>query len=90
MSAPVTAIIALDLKFYIDCGPMSGFDNAKVNEEFFRAGDADQQLDQEFFPEGHLKSNFLLQPGLRRSGHAASAAAAPLVRRRVLDSLSWA
>ena len=28
-----------------DCGPMSGFDNAKV--------------DAEFFPEGRLKSNFL-------------------------------
>jgi 3-hydroxypropanoate dehydrogenase len=110
MGAPVTAIIALDLKFYekqpqlaphnprirehfaaapelvemtahrnstlqgayfmlaarslgLDCGPMSGFDNAKVNEEFFRAGDADQQLDQEFFPEGHLKSNFLCNLG---------------------------
>lgn len=91
MSAPVTAIIALDLKFYekqpqlaphnprirdrfaaapelveamarrnstlqgayfmlaarslgLDCGPMSGFDDAKVNEEFFGAGRADQQL----------------------------------------------
>ena len=29
----------------IDCGPMSGFDNAGV--------------DAEFFPEGHIKSNFI-------------------------------
>ena len=33
----------------LDCGPMSGFDNAK--------------LDEEFFPEGHVKSNFLLNLG---------------------------
>ena len=92
-TAPVTAIIGYDLKFYekltklfphnpamrenfaksspqareiaalrngtlqggyfilaaralgLDCGPMSGFDNAKV--------------DAEFFPEGNVKSNFL-------------------------------
>ncbi len=29
----------------LDCGPMSGFDNAKV--------------DAEFFPDGQFKSNFL-------------------------------
>jgi len=33
----------------LDCGPMSGFDNAKV--------------DQEFFPEGHVRSNFLVNLG---------------------------
>ncbi len=33
----------------LDCGPMSGFDNAKV--------------DQEFFPEGTIKSNFLCNLG---------------------------
>ena len=33
----------------LDCGPMSGFDNAKV--------------DAEFFPEGRFKSNFLLNLG---------------------------
>ena len=32
-----------------DCGPMSGFDNAK--------------LDEEFFPDGHVKSNFLCNIG---------------------------
>ena len=33
----------------LDCGPMSGFDNAKV--------------DAEFFPEGQFKSNFLCSIG---------------------------
>jgi 3-hydroxypropanoate dehydrogenase len=32
-----------------DCGPMSGFDNAKV--------------DAEFFPDGRVKSNFLCDLG---------------------------
>jgi len=98
MAAPITAIIAFDLKFYdhiprlfpqspgfkdhfskpeqaefskthafrngslqgayfiiaaravgLDCGPMSGFDNAKV--------------DAEFFPDGRFKSNFLINLG---------------------------
>jgi 3-hydroxypropanoate dehydrogenase len=109
MTAPVTAIIAYDLKFYeklprlfphnpgmrdvfaknpqlientakrnsslqgaylilaartlgLDCGPMSGFDNAKVDEEFFSAGKC-EDCEQEFFPEGHVKSNFLCNIG---------------------------
>lgn len=33
----------------VDCGPMSGFDNAKV--------------DAEFFPDGRFKSNFLINMG---------------------------
>jgi 3-hydroxypropanoate dehydrogenase len=33
----------------LDCGPMSGFDNAKV--------------DAEFFPDGQWKSNFLCNLG---------------------------
>lgn len=95
MSAPVTALLAYDLKFYeklpvlfpfadakswfegkpsfieetafrngtlqgayfilaarscgLDCGPMSGFSNEGV--------------DQEFFPDGQLKSNFLCNLG---------------------------
>jgi 3-hydroxypropanoate dehydrogenase len=95
MVAPVTAIIAYDMKFHdllptlfphtnarswfagdpekaaitafrngslqgayfiiaaravgLDCGPMSGFDNAK--------------LDKEFFPDGRFKSNFLCNLG---------------------------
>lgn len=110
MSAPVTVIIAYDLKFYeqlpklfphspgmaalfmsnpeladatakrnsslqgaylilaaralgLDCGPMSGFDQAKVDEEFFAAGKPCFGCDQEFFPEGHVKTNFLCNLG---------------------------
>ncbi len=109
MRAPVTVILAYDLKFYdklpklfpnnpamrdvfannpqlieatakrnsslqgaylilaaralgLDCGPMSGFDNAKVDEEFFAAGKC-EECEQEFFPEGHVKSNFLCNIG---------------------------
>ena len=107
--APVTAIIAYDLRFYdklprlfphnpgmrqayvdapqrvevtamrnsslqgayfilaaravgLDCGPMSGFDNAKVDEEFFAAGKC-EGCDEEFLSEGHLRSNFLCNLG---------------------------
>jgi 3-hydroxypropanoate dehydrogenase len=110
MAAPVTVIVAYDLKFYerlpklfphnpgmadhfrnnpelvevtakrnstlqgaylimaaraigLDCGPMSGFDNAKVDEEFFAAGKPCFGCDQEFFPEGHVKTNFLCNLG---------------------------
>ena len=47
----------------LDCGPMSGFDNAKVDEEFFSAGKPCFGCEQEFFPEGHVKSNFLCNLG---------------------------
>jgi 3-hydroxypropanoate dehydrogenase len=110
LSAPVTAIIAYDLRFYekmpklfphnkgmadlfaknpqlvettarrnsslqgaymmmaaralgLDAGPLSGFDNAKVDEAFFDAGRECEGCDQEFFPEGHVKSNFLCNLG---------------------------
>ena len=110
MTAPVTAIVAYDLKFYdqlpklfpqnpgmvklfqgnpemvevtakrnsslqgaylimaarslgLDCGPMSGFDPAKVDEEFFSAGKPCFGCDQEFFPEGHVRTNFLCNLG---------------------------
>ncbi len=116
MTAPVTVIVAYDLKFYerlpklfpqspgmgklflanpdlveatarrnsslqgaylivaaralgLDCGPMSGFDQAKVDEEFFAAGKPCFGCDQEFFPEGHVKTNFLCNLGY---GDAAS------------------
>ncbi len=36
----------------LDCGPMSGFDHAKVDEEFFAAGRPCFGCEQEFFPEG--------------------------------------
>lgn len=110
MSAPVTAIVAYDLKFYeklpklfphkpammelfasnpqliettarrnstlqgaylimaaralgLDCGPLSGFDNARLDEEFFAAGKEREGCEQEFFPLGHVKSNFLCNLG---------------------------
>ena len=110
MSAPVTAILAYDLDFYVhmprlfppmpagremfanapeiaesttrrnsslqgayfiiacralglDCGPMSGFDNAKVDEEFFSAGQALDPAEQEFFTTGHIRANFLCNIG---------------------------
>jgi 3-hydroxypropanoate dehydrogenase len=110
MTAPVTVIIAYDMKFYeqlpklfpqnpgmaklfesspdmveatakrnsslqgaylimaarslgLDCGPMSGFDQAKVDEEFFAAGKPCFGCDQEFFPEGHVRTNFLCNLG---------------------------
>jgi len=47
----------------LDCGPMSGFDNAKLDMEFFDAGRECESCDQEFFPEGHVKSNFLINLG---------------------------
>ena len=110
MSAPVTAIVAYDLKFYekqpkllpfnpkmrelfaqspelvettarrnsslqgaymilaaralgLDCGPMSGFDNSKVDQEFFGAGTPCEGSEEEFLPEGRIKSNFLCNLG---------------------------
>lgn len=110
MAAPVTAIVAYDLRFYeklsklfphspsmrdtfasnpqliettarrnsslqgaylilaaralgLDCGPMSGFDNARLDDAFFGAGRECAGCDQEFFPEGHVRSNFLVNLG---------------------------
>ena len=47
----------------LDCGPMSGFDNARVDEEFFGAGKAIEAEEKEFFTEGHVRSNFLCNIG---------------------------
>ena len=47
----------------LDCGPMSGFDNAKLDEEFFHAGEECEGCEEEFFPAGHVKSNFLCNLG---------------------------
>jgi 3-hydroxypropanoate dehydrogenase len=47
----------------LDCGPMSGFDNAKLDEEFFGAGKEREGCEQEFFPAGSVKSNFLCNLG---------------------------
>ena len=41
---------------------MSGFDAAKVDEEFFAASKC-ETCDEEFFPEGHVRSNFLCNLG---------------------------
>lgn len=50
----------------LDCGPMSGFDNAKV--------------DAAFFPEGKVKSNFLLN-----LGHGDGAGLKPRAARLAFD-----
>jgi 3-hydroxypropanoate dehydrogenase len=47
----------------LDCGPLSGFDNAKVDEEFFAGAKADARAEDEFLPSGHVKSNFLCNLG---------------------------
>ncbi len=47
----------------LDCGPLSGFDNAKLDREFFDAGRECEGCDQEFLPEGHVRSNFLINLG---------------------------
>lgn len=47
----------------LDCGPMSGFDNARVDHDFFETGRDCEGCDQEFFPEGHVRSNFLINLG---------------------------
>ncbi len=110
MRAPVTAIIAHDMKFYeklpvlfphnagardwfskspelaestafrngtlqgayfmlaaralgLDCGPMSGFDNAKVDAEFFAAGKADSKAQDDTSRLSQIESNFLCNLG---------------------------
>jgi 3-hydroxypropanoate dehydrogenase len=45
----------------LDCGPMSGFDNAKVDEEFFPASGGGGAT--EVMPAGRVKSNFLCNLG---------------------------
>jgi 3-hydroxypropanoate dehydrogenase len=52
----------------LDCGAMSGFDSAKVDEEFFAAGKPCFGCDQEFFPEGHVKANFICNLGYGDAG----------------------
>jgi 3-hydroxypropanoate dehydrogenase len=47
----------------LDCGPMSGFDNARLDEEFFGPEKVCEGCEQEFFPVGHVKSNFLVNLG---------------------------
>jgi 3-hydroxypropanoate dehydrogenase len=48
----------------LDCGPMSGFDNAKVDQEFFPApGPGPSAADGGFIAAGAVKSNFLCNLG---------------------------
>ena len=47
----------------LDCGPLSGFDNAKVDDAFFGTARPCADCEQEFFPDGHVKSNFLCNLG---------------------------
>jgi 3-hydroxypropanoate dehydrogenase len=47
----------------LDCGPLSGFDNAKVDQEFFGSGQDAGGFDQEFFPLTHVRTNFLCNIG---------------------------
>lgn len=49
----------------LDCGPMSGFEQAKVDHEFFPAGDdgANDGFCLEHFPDSHVKTNFLCNLG---------------------------
>ncbi|NMG43161.1 malonic semialdehyde reductase [Aromatoleum toluvorans] len=48
----------------LDCGPMSGFDQAKVDHEFFPAAPKDgSEFNQEYFPDSHVKTNFICNLG---------------------------
>src|SRR5881394_126228 len=47
----------------LDCGPMSGFDNAKVDEEFFAPSARLEKSATEVMPMGRIKSNFLCNLG---------------------------
>jgi len=47
----------------LDCGPMSGFDNAKVDEEFFPPPARAEKSATEVMPTGRIKSNFLCNLG---------------------------
>ena len=47
----------------LDCGPMSGFNNAKVDGEFFPIGKKTVEREEDVFPTSRLKSNFLCNLG---------------------------
>jgi len=47
----------------LDCGPMSGFNNAKVDEEFFSSGRAGAGGEEDSFRISQVKSNFLCNLG---------------------------
>jgi len=70
----------------LDCGPMSGFDNVKVDEEFFAAGKCGG-CDEEFLPEGHVRIQLSVQSRLRRLRKALSPQPTAEVRRGVHASV---
>jgi 3-hydroxypropanoate dehydrogenase len=52
----------------LDCGPMSGFDQGKVDHEFFPPGQEASSPPQdgfhhEYFPDSHVKTNFICNLG---------------------------
>jgi 3-hydroxypropanoate dehydrogenase len=47
----------------LDCGPMSGFDNAKVDEEFFPVPADLEASTEDVMPMGRIRSNFLCNLG---------------------------
>ena len=47
----------------LDCGPMSGFDNAKVDAEFFPVPAPVENAAPDVMPEPRIKSNFLCNLG---------------------------
>jgi len=55
-------LIIAALALGLDCGPMSGFDNAKVDAEFFRPSPQDPAACQEY-ATGCVKSDFLCNIG---------------------------
>lgn len=47
----------------LDCGPMSGFDNAQVDHEFFPPDGETDAFQLEHFPDSHVKTNFICNLG---------------------------
>jgi 3-hydroxypropanoate dehydrogenase len=47
----------------LDCGPMSGFDNDRLDQEFFAPGKRIEDGQSEPFRAGQIKSNFLCNLG---------------------------
>ena len=48
----------------LDCGPMSGFDNAKVDRELFSGSGGQDEFQQEYFSRQPYQDQLPLQVGL--------------------------
>lgn len=48
----------------LDCGPMSGFDNAKVDRELFSGSGGQDEFQQEYFSRQPYQAQLPLQVGL--------------------------